>query len=62
MNSQSAIENLLFLCGINLSLFHISLIKSDLVIRSQTTNDTDGENCKLRRRKLSFQSEIEKGN
>ncbi|KAJ7405297.1 potassium voltage-gated channel subfamily H member 7 [Willisornis vidua] len=34
--------------------------KSDLVIRSQTTNDTDGENCKLRRRKLSFQSEIEK--
>ncbi|NWS47704.1 KCNH7 protein, partial [Probosciger aterrimus] len=34
--------------------------KSDLVIRSQTTNDTDGDNCKLRRRKLSFQSEIEK--
>ncbi|NWI08165.1 KCNH7 protein, partial [Crypturellus soui] len=35
--------------------------KSDLVIRSQTTNDSDGDNCKLRRRKLSFQSEIEKG-
>ncbi|KAM9628952.1 voltage-gated inwardly rectifying potassium channel KCNH7 isoform 3-T3 [Morphnus guianensis] len=34
--------------------------KSDLVIRSQTTNDMDGDNCKLRRRKLSFQSEIEK--
>ncbi|NXF15076.1 KCNH7 protein, partial [Rhodinocichla rosea] len=34
--------------------------KSDLVIRSQTTNDTDGDNCKIRRRKLSFQSEIEK--
>uniref|UniRef100_A0A674HJ28 Potassium voltage-gated channel subfamily H member 7 n=1 Tax=Taeniopygia guttata TaxID=59729 RepID=A0A674HJ28_TAEGU len=34
--------------------------KSDLVIRSQTTDDTDGDNCKLRRRKLSFQSEIEK--
>ncbi|XP_062467025.1 potassium voltage-gated channel subfamily H member 7 isoform X2 [Pezoporus occidentalis] len=33
--------------------------KSDLVIRSQTTNDMDGDNCKLRRRKLSFQSEIE---
>uniref|UniRef100_A0A8C5UEB5 Potassium voltage-gated channel subfamily H member 7 n=1 Tax=Malurus cyaneus samueli TaxID=2593467 RepID=A0A8C5UEB5_9PASS len=36
--------------------------KSDLVIRSQTTSDTDGDNCKLRRRKLSFQSEIEKEN
>uniref|UniRef100_A0A8C9NN44 Potassium voltage-gated channel subfamily H member 7 n=1 Tax=Serinus canaria TaxID=9135 RepID=A0A8C9NN44_SERCA len=36
--------------------------KSDLVIRSQTTNDTDGDNCKIRRRKLSFQSEIEKEN
>ncbi|KAM9380746.1 voltage-gated inwardly rectifying potassium channel KCNH7 [Phaethornis superciliosus] len=36
--------------------------KSDLVIRSQTTNDTDGDNCKLRRRKLSFHSEIEKEN
>ncbi|XP_031410156.1 potassium voltage-gated channel subfamily H member 7 [Meleagris gallopavo] len=35
--------------------------KSDIVIRSQTTNDTNGDNCKLRRRKLSFQSEIEKG-
>ncbi|XP_010183270.1 PREDICTED: potassium voltage-gated channel subfamily H member 7-like, partial [Mesitornis unicolor] len=34
--------------------------KSDLVIRAQTTNDSDGDNCKLRRRKLSFQSEIEK--
>ncbi|KAM6078441.1 voltage-gated inwardly rectifying potassium channel KCNH7 isoform 7-T7 [Theristicus caerulescens] len=34
--------------------------KSDLIIRSQTTNDTDGDNYKLRRRKLSFQSEIEK--
>ncbi|NXA46695.1 KCNH7 protein, partial [Nothocercus julius] len=35
--------------------------KSDIVIRSQTTNDLDGDNCKPRRRKLSFQSEIEKG-
>ncbi|NXX88212.1 KCNH7 protein, partial [Centropus bengalensis] len=34
--------------------------KSDLVIRSQTTNDMDGDNCKLRRRKLSSQSENDK--
>ncbi|XP_036602016.1 potassium voltage-gated channel subfamily H member 7 isoform X2 [Trichosurus vulpecula] len=33
--------------------------KADL-IRSQSANDSDGENCKLRRRKLSFESEIEK--
>ncbi|XP_056649939.1 potassium voltage-gated channel subfamily H member 7 isoform X6 [Monodelphis domestica] len=34
--------------------------KADLIIRSQSANDSDGENCKLRRRKLSFESEIEK--
>uniref|UniRef100_A0A7N4PPT8 Potassium voltage-gated channel subfamily H member 7 n=1 Tax=Sarcophilus harrisii TaxID=9305 RepID=A0A7N4PPT8_SARHA len=34
--------------------------KADLTIRSQSANDSDGENCKLRRRKLSFESEIEK--
>ncbi|XP_025067827.1 potassium voltage-gated channel subfamily H member 7 [Alligator sinensis] len=32
--------------------------KADLV---KTTNDSDGDNCRLRRRKLSFQSEEEKG-
>ncbi|XP_037768897.1 potassium voltage-gated channel subfamily H member 7 isoform X1 [Chelonia mydas] len=35
--------------------------KADLIIRSQTTNDSDGDNGKLRRRKLSFESEVEKG-
>nr|XP_006114911.1 potassium voltage-gated channel subfamily H member 7 [Pelodiscus sinensis] len=35
--------------------------KADLIIRSQTTNDSDGDNCKLRRRKLSFESEVEQG-
>uniref|UniRef100_A0A8D0LBF8 Potassium voltage-gated channel subfamily H member 7 n=1 Tax=Sphenodon punctatus TaxID=8508 RepID=A0A8D0LBF8_SPHPU len=34
--------------------------KADLIIRSQTTNDSDGDNCKPRRRKLSFESEVEK--
>uniref|UniRef100_F7AYV2 Potassium voltage-gated channel subfamily H member 7 n=1 Tax=Ornithorhynchus anatinus TaxID=9258 RepID=F7AYV2_ORNAN len=34
--------------------------KADLV-RSQSTNDFEEENCKLRRRKLSFESEGEKG-
>ncbi|XP_074071940.1 voltage-gated inwardly rectifying potassium channel KCNH7 [Macrotis lagotis] len=34
--------------------------KADLIIRSQSANDSDGENCKLRRRKLSFESETEK--
>ncbi|XP_074857266.1 voltage-gated inwardly rectifying potassium channel KCNH7 [Carettochelys insculpta] len=34
--------------------------KADLIIRSQTTNDSDGDNCKLRRRKLSFESAVEK--
>ncbi|XP_043930707.1 potassium voltage-gated channel subfamily H member 7 isoform X2 [Protopterus annectens] len=28
--------------------------KTDLILRSQTTNDSDEENCKLRKRKLSF--------
>ncbi|KAL7991681.1 hypothetical protein Chor_015937 [Crotalus horridus] len=34
--------------------------KADLTIRRQTTNDSDGDNGKLRRRKLSFESDMEK--
>ncbi|XP_077873624.1 voltage-gated inwardly rectifying potassium channel KCNH7 isoform X3 [Ictidomys tridecemlineatus] len=34
--------------------------KADLLLRSQSMNDSEGENCKLRRRKLSFESEGEK--
>ncbi|XP_044273833.1 potassium voltage-gated channel subfamily H member 7 [Varanus komodoensis] len=34
--------------------------KADLAIRPQTTNESDGNNSKLRRRKLSFESEIDK--
>ncbi|XP_058405093.1 potassium voltage-gated channel subfamily H member 7 isoform X4 [Diceros bicornis minor] len=35
--------------------------KSDLLLRSQSMNDSEGDNCKLRRRKMSFDSEGEKG-
>ncbi|XP_063568905.1 potassium voltage-gated channel subfamily H member 7 isoform X3 [Pongo abelii] len=35
--------------------------KADL-LRSQSMNDSEGDNCKLRRRKLSFESEGEKEN
>uniref|UniRef100_A0A670IZN0 Potassium voltage-gated channel subfamily H member 7 n=1 Tax=Podarcis muralis TaxID=64176 RepID=A0A670IZN0_PODMU len=34
--------------------------KAELAIRPQTTNDSDGDNSKLRRRKFSFDSEIDK--
>ncbi|XP_058405095.1 potassium voltage-gated channel subfamily H member 7 isoform X6 [Diceros bicornis minor] len=34
--------------------------KSDLLLRSQSMNDSEGDNCKLRRRKMSFDSEGEK--
>ncbi|EPQ03442.1 Potassium voltage-gated channel subfamily H member 7 [Myotis brandtii] len=33
--------------------------KADLLLRSQSMNDSEGDNCKLRRRKLSFDSEGE---
>ncbi|XP_006867092.1 PREDICTED: potassium voltage-gated channel subfamily H member 7 [Chrysochloris asiatica] len=36
--------------------------KADMLLRSQSMNDSEGENCKLRRRKLSFESEGEKEN
>nr|XP_008523682.1 PREDICTED: potassium voltage-gated channel subfamily H member 7 [Equus przewalskii] len=36
--------------------------KADLLLRSQSMNDYEGDNCKLRRRKLSFDSEGEKAN
>ncbi|XP_008578895.1 PREDICTED: potassium voltage-gated channel subfamily H member 7 isoform X2 [Galeopterus variegatus] len=34
--------------------------KADLLLRSQSMNDSEGDNCKLQRRKLSFESEGEK--
>ncbi|XP_054827811.1 potassium voltage-gated channel subfamily H member 7 [Eublepharis macularius] len=34
--------------------------KTELAIRSQSTNGSDGDNSQLRRRKLSFESEIDK--
>ncbi|ETE69640.1 Potassium voltage-gated channel subfamily H member 7, partial [Ophiophagus hannah] len=34
--------------------------KADLAIRRQTTSDSDGDNGKLRRRKLSFESDMDK--
>ncbi|XP_012931541.1 potassium voltage-gated channel subfamily H member 7 isoform X8 [Heterocephalus glaber] len=34
--------------------------KADLLLRSQSVNDSEGENCKLRRRRLSFESEGDK--
>nr|XP_056717322.1 potassium voltage-gated channel subfamily H member 7 isoform X2 [Euleptes europaea] len=34
--------------------------KTDLAIRSHSTNGSDGDNSQLRRRKLSFESEIDK--
>ncbi|XP_060543977.1 potassium voltage-gated channel subfamily H member 7 isoform X6 [Pantherophis guttatus] len=34
--------------------------KADLAIRRQTTNDSDGDNGKLRRRNLSFESDMDK--
>lgn len=40
----------------------ISPIKADLTIRAQTSNDSDCDDNKLRRRKLSFESVIDKGN
>lgn len=47
----------------NLSFYlHILLTKADLLLRSQSMNDSEGDNYKLRRRKLSFDSEGEKGN
>ncbi|XP_048341285.1 potassium voltage-gated channel subfamily H member 7 isoform X9 [Sphaerodactylus townsendi] len=35
--------------------------KTELTIRSQSTNGSDGDNSQLLRRKLSFESEIDKG-
>ncbi|XP_010605162.1 potassium voltage-gated channel subfamily H member 7 isoform X7 [Fukomys damarensis] len=34
--------------------------KSDLLLRSQSVNDSEGDDCKLRRRRLSFESEGDK--
>ncbi|XP_059962810.1 potassium voltage-gated channel subfamily H member 7 isoform X4 [Mesoplodon densirostris] len=34
--------------------------KADLLLQSQSMNDSEGDNCKLRRRRLSFDSEGEK--
>ncbi|XP_019313386.1 potassium voltage-gated channel subfamily H member 7 isoform X6 [Panthera pardus] len=34
--------------------------KADLLLRSQSVNDSEGDNCKLRRRKFSFDSEGDK--
>ncbi|XP_040331143.1 voltage-gated inwardly rectifying potassium channel KCNH7 isoform X6 [Herpailurus yagouaroundi] len=34
--------------------------KADLLLRSQSVNDSEGDNCKLRRRKFSFDSERDK--
>lgn len=39
---------------------HVLLPKADLLLRSQSMNDSEGD--KLRRRKLSFDSEGETGN
>lgn len=39
----------------------VFFFKADLTIRRQTTNDSDGDNGKLRRRKLSFESDMDKG-
>lgn len=40
----------------------ILLTNVTLLLQSQSMNDSEGDNCKLRRRKLSFDSEGEKGN
>ncbi|XP_064420119.1 potassium voltage-gated channel subfamily H member 7 [Latimeria chalumnae] len=36
--------------------------KTDLVLRSQTTDESDGEDCKQHRRKLSFKNNTDKDN
>lgn len=46
-----------------ISIFvHAPFKKADLLLRSQSMNDSEGDNCKLRRRKLSFESEGDRGN